>query len=99
MSNITSNWEGIPVQVVEVKPDDVIIAQVSMHMDVSDCQQILQELQKTFPDNKVLIANKHILEKLTIFRPEDTVADIMAQVDIDKELKKILRRDHYDFLY
>jgi hypothetical protein len=38
MSNITSNWEGIPVQVVEVKPNDVIIAQVSMHMDVSDCQ-------------------------------------------------------------
>jgi hypothetical protein len=30
MSNITSNWEGIPVQVVEVKPNDVIVAQVSM---------------------------------------------------------------------
>lgn len=37
MSNITSKWEGIPVQVVEIKPNDVIIANISMEMDISDC--------------------------------------------------------------
>lgn len=99
MSNITSKWEGIPVQVIEIKPNDIIIANISMEMDISDCNQIFQELQKTFPDNKVLIANKHVLEQLTIVRPEDTMADIMAQIDIDNELNKILGRDRYDFLY
>ena len=99
MSNITSTWEGIPVQVVEIKPNDVVIAHISQDMSVDECHQIFDELSKTFPNNKVIIANEHVLQKLTVFRPEDTVADIMAQVDIDKELKKILRRDHYDFLY
>ena len=99
MSNITSTWEGIPVQVIEIKPNDVVIAHISPDMSIDECQQIFNELSKTFPDNKVIIANEHVLQKLTVFRPEDTISSIMTQVDIDRELNKIIRRGSNDFLY
>ena len=37
MSNITSEWEGIPVQVIEIKPKDVVIAHISPDMSVHEC--------------------------------------------------------------
>ena len=59
------------IQVIETKPSDVILVQVSELIDYDTARCIFETVQEAFPNNKVLIANHKILEKLTIVRKED----------------------------
>ena len=59
------------IQVIETKPSDVILVQVSELIDYDTARSIFETVQEAFPNNKVLIANHKILEKLTIVRKED----------------------------
>lgn len=59
------------IQTISVKPNDVILLQVSDYLDLDTIEQIYQEVMKAFPENNVLLANHHILEKLSIIRKDE----------------------------
>ena len=59
------------IQVVPVKPGDVLLVQVNDDLDLDAASTIFKEVQKDFPNNNILLANHHILESLKILRPED----------------------------
>lgn len=76
------------IQTVEVKDNDVILLKVSDLLDSDDFNYIYKEVSKTFPKNKILIANNHILEDIIILRPESCF------IDLDNT-----QENNYDYLY
>lgn len=59
------------IQTISVKPNDVILLQVSEYLDLDEINQIREEVMKVFPNNSILLANHHILEKLSIIRKDE----------------------------
>jgi len=59
------------IQTISIKPGDVLLVQVNDDLDLDVAHSIFKEVQATFPNNKILIANHHILNSLKILRPED----------------------------
>ena len=48
---ITGAWEGYKIQKVSLEPGDVLLCHISADMKLSDCQNILKELQEAFDDH------------------------------------------------
>ena len=63
--------EKYNIQVISVKPGDVLLVQVNDNLDLENVRAIFKEVQTNFPNNQILIANHHILNSLKILRPED----------------------------
>ena len=82
------------IKVAKVSPGDVILLKISDQIDVCQCNQILEEVQKAFPCNNVLLCNSHVLEDISILRP-----DLDLAVDIDKMFSDIMKGNPNDFLY
>ena len=59
------------IQVISLKPDDVILLQISDYLDLDTANQIHEAVKEIFPNNSVLLANHHILEKLSIIRKDE----------------------------
>lgn len=77
------------IQIIPVKKDDVLLLHVSKYMDLDDCQNILREVKRVYPNNDVLIANENILEKITILRKDDSSSTFDLKTlypDIFKEI-------------
>ena len=77
------------IQIIPVKKDDVLLLHVSKYMDLDDCQNILKEVKRVYPNNDVLIANENILEKITILRKDDNSSTFDLKTlypDIFKEI-------------
>lgn len=103
-SSITGAWKGYDIQTVSLQPRDVLLVHVSDNLDLDECQHILKIINETFPDNKCVLCNEHILKGLTIIKPEkiskiDNVVNISANVDIDNLFDEIMRGNSNDFLY
>lgn len=82
------------IKVAKVSPGDVILLKISDQIDVYQCNQILEEVQKAFPCNNVLLCNSHVLEDISILRP-----DLDLAVDIDKMFSDIMKGNPNDFLH
>lgn len=63
--------EKYNIQVIDVKPGDVLLVQVNDYLNLDEVKSIFTSVQEAFPNNNILIANHHILNKLSILRPED----------------------------
>ena len=63
--------ENIKVNVVNLYPDDVIIAHLNANMSVDETRQIYQELSELFPNNKVRVINNYFIKEFTIFSDHD----------------------------
>lgn len=103
-SSITGAWKGYDIQTVSLQPGDVLLVHVSDNLDLDECQHILKIINETFPDNKCVLCNEHILKGLTIIKPEkiskiDNVVNISANVDVDNLFEEIMRGNSNDFLY
>ena len=72
-SGIVGTWTGIPVQIVETNPDDVILCEVSNDMDLAECEAIHKELKKAFPKNTILLINGNIIKNFTFLRPKEVI--------------------------
>ena len=74
------------------KPGDVILVHVSEDLDIDTINQIYNELQKSFPNNNILIANEYILKGLTIIKPQ--TGKVVVRQDIaDDSLEKWLKKN------
>ena len=57
-------------------------------MDLYNCKEILQELQKTFPNNNVLLVNEWVLKGMTILRNAQPIGHSVDEILLDKSLEE-----------
>lgn len=99
---ITGTWEGYKIQKVSLDPGDVLLCHISANMKLSDCQNILKELQEAFPNNTVMLCNEQVLKGMTVLKGTkeiSSIVDIAEEVDIDKLIDDILKGHPNDFLH
>lgn len=99
---ITGAWEGYKIQKVSLDPGDVLLCHISANMRLSDCQNILKELQEAFPNNTVMLCNEQVLKGMTVLKGTkevSSIVDIAEEVDIDKLIDDILKGHPNDFLH
>lgn len=99
---ITGTWEGYKIQRVSLDPGDVLLCHISANMRLSDCQNILKELQEAFPNNTVMLCNEQVLKGMTVLKGTkevSSIVDIAEEVDIDKLIDDILKGHPNDFLH
>lgn len=72
-SGVIGTWTGIPVQIVETNPDDVILCEVSNDIGLEECEAIHKELKKAFPNNTILLINGNIIKNFTFLRPKEVI--------------------------
>ena len=63
--------ENVKINVVNLYPDDVIIAHLNANISVDETRQIYQELSELFPNNKVRVINNYFIKEFTIFSDHD----------------------------
>lgn len=87
-----ANPKEYSIQTISVEPSDVILVHVSEDLDIDTVNQIYNELQKSFPNNNILIANEYILKGLTIIKPQ--TGKVVVRQDItDNSLEKWLKKN------
>ena len=87
-----ANPKEYSIQTISVEPSDVILVHVSEDLDIDTVNQIYNELQKSFPNNNILIANEYILKGLTIVKPQ--TGKVVVRQDItDDSLEKWLKKN------
>lgn len=99
---ITGTWEGYNIQKVSLDPGDVLLCHISANMKLSDCQNILKELQEAFPNNTVMLCNEQVLKGMTVLKGTkevSSIVDIAEEVDINKLIDDILKGHPNDFLH
>lgn len=67
-SGVIGTFTGHPFQVIPIQPSDLLLIHVADTLDLDDCNHLMKELKKEFPNNTVLLFNKHILQGLTVLR-------------------------------
>lgn len=80
-SGITGTWTGIPVQVVETNPNDVVLCEVSNDIGLEECEAIHKELTKAFPNNTILLINGNIIKNFTFLRPKEELTTIDSAIN------------------
>ena len=63
--------ENIKINVVNLYPDDVIIAHLNANISIDETRQIYQKLSELFPNNKVRVINNYFIKEFTIFSDHD----------------------------
>ena len=63
--------ENVKINVVNLYPDDVIIAHLNANISIDETCQIYQELSKLFPNNEVRVINNYFIKEFTIFSDHD----------------------------
>lgn len=99
---ITGTWEGYKIQKVSLDPGDVLLCHISANMRLSDCQNILKELQEAFPNNTVMLCNEQVLKGMTVLKGAKEVSSIVniaEEVNIEKIIDDILKGHPNDFLH
>ena len=104
MSNKIGEWKGYDVQAVSLNPGDVLLVHISSYMDLDDCRNIMKMLEETFPNNKCVLCNEHVLKGMTVLRTAETnkvddVVNISTNIDIDALFDEIMKGNPNDFLY
>lgn len=97
---IIGNFKGYDIQTVEINPNDVILLHISPNLSLRDVQSIEKEIRSEFPENRVLVVNKQILEGMTIVRKGTAAISLIENpVDVDKIFDEIMKGHPNDFLH
>lgn len=80
LNGTVDTWsDGIPVQIVETNPNDVIMCQISDDIDMTEYKILYQELKKVFPNNDILLVSSNIIKNITIFKPKEEVIPFLEK--------------------
>ena len=97
---IVGDFKGYDIQTVEVNPNDVILLHISPNLSLRDVQAIEKEVRSEFPENRVLVVNRQVLEGMTIVRKGTTAINLIENpVDVDKIFDEIMKGQPNDFLH
>lgn len=73
------------IEALPVKDGDVIILHLADNLDFDDIAVIQKDIQKDFPNNKVICANDHILKSITVLQKTDTENIFGIDLSLDGE--------------
>jgi len=97
---IVGDFKGYDIQTVEVNPNDVILLHISPNLSLRDVQSIEKEVRSEFPENRVLVVNRQVLEGMTILKKNSTDINLITDsVDVDKIFDNIMKGHPNDFLH
>ena len=95
-----SDFKKYDIQTVEINPNDVILLHISANLSLRDIQAIEKEVRSEFPENRVLVVNRQVLEGMTVLRKGTAeVSFIEDPVDVDKIFDEIMKGHPNDFLH
>ena len=77
------------IQTVDIRPDDTILLHLNDDVDIASCQEIMNEMKKTFPNNNILFVNKWVLKGMTILRQAQPIADAVNKIILNEPLEKL----------
>ena len=87
-------------QTVEINPNDVILLHISANLSLRDIQAIEKEVRSEFPENRVLIVNKQVLEGMTVLRKGTTEINLIEDpIDVNKIFDEIMKGQPNGFLH
>ena len=91
----TSNYKGYDIQVVDIQPGDTILLHLNDDLDLSDVSSIMEEMNKTFPENTVIPVNELVLKGMTILRQDKPISiSEVASIQTLEELYPDLFGNH-----
>ena len=64
-------YTGHSVEVVNLKPDDVIILHLTEDVDFECANILVEDMRKIFPNNTVICKHPSLIEKITLVKKED----------------------------
>ena len=83
----TGEWKGYDIQVVDIQPGDTILFHINDDVDVETVATIMEEMNKTFPNNIIIPVNEWILKGMTVVRQAKPVGDMVDMSVIDQPLE------------
>ena len=97
---VIGNFKKYDIQTVEINPNDVILLHISSNLSLRDIQAIEKEVRSEFPENRVLVVNRQVLEGMTILKKNSTDINLITDpVDIDKIFDNIMKGHPNGFLH
>lgn len=97
---IVGDFKKYDIQTVEINPNDVILLHISSNLSLHEIQAIEKEVRSEFPENRVLIVNKQVLEGMTILRKNSTDINLITEpVDVDTIFDNIMKGHPNGFLH
>ena len=64
-------YTGHPVEVVNLNPNDVIVLHLHEDVDYECANELVKNLQKTFPNNSVIFKHPLLVESISIVHSEE----------------------------
>jgi hypothetical protein len=97
---VVGEFKKYDIQTVEINPNDVILLHISANLSLRDIQAIEKEVRSEFPENRVLVVNRQVLEGMTILKKNSTDINLITDpVDINKIFDEIMKGHPNDFLH
>lgn len=97
---VVGEFKKYDIQTVEINPNDVILLHISSNLSLRDIQAIEKEVRSEFPENRVLVVNRQVLEGMTILKKNSTDINLITDpVDVDKIFDNIMKGQPNDFLH
>ena len=97
---IVGDFKKYDIQTVEINPNDVILLHISSNLSLRDIQAIEKEVRSEFPENRVLVVNRQVLEGMTILKKNSTDINLITDpVDVNKIFDEIMKGQPNDFLH
>ena len=94
------DFKKYDIQTIEINPNDVILLHISANLSLRDIQAIEKEVRSEFPENRVLVVNRQVLEGMTILKKNSTDINLITDpVDVDKIFDNIMKGQPNDFLH
>ena len=88
------------IQTVEINPNDVILLHISSNLSLRDIQAIEKEVRSEFPENRVLVVNRQVLEGMTVLRKGTTEVSLIENpVDVNQIFDEIMKGHPNGFLH
>lgn len=97
---VVGEFKKYDIQTVEINPNDVILLHISSNLSLRDIQAIEKEVRSEFPENRVLVVNRQVLEGMTILKKNSTDINLITDpVDVNKIFDEIMKGQPNGFLH
>ena len=97
---VVGEFKKYDIQTVEINPNDVILLHISSNLSLRDIQAIEKEVRSEFPENRVLVVNRQVLEGMTILKKNSTDINLITDpVDVDEIFDNIMKGHSNGFLH
>ena len=94
------DFKKYDIQTVEINPNDVILLHISSNLSLREIQAIEKEVRSEFPENRVLVVNRQVLEGMTILKKNSTDINLITDpIDVDEIFDNIMKGHPNGFLH